>query len=328
MSGLCIGKFYPLHRGHRYLIDTAKASVDRLYIILCGKPDESPSPQLRESWLRELYPTATVIRITDVYNDDNDSQLWARLTVEWLGFVPDRVFTSEWYGEPWSKFLGCQHTLVDKERSTYPVSGTAVRKNPLQHWQYLDEPVRAFYAVRIIFVGAESTGKTTLSEHMAKHLDTTWVPEYGREYSERMLELDGCYNWSSEDFVKIATRQCEMENAAARTCNRVLIGDTDAFATAIWHRRYMESVSEEVEKIAEEHKKPDLYVLTDVKGAVFVQDGTRDGTDVIRQYMQDEFIKEMDRKQVRYVVVCGDTWKEREEHCKQLLNEYLKERLA
>ena len=36
--------------------------------------------------------------------------------------------------------------------------------------------------VRVVVVGAESTGKTTLAQRLAVHYQTAWVPEYGRPY--------------------------------------------------------------------------------------------------------------------------------------------------
>ena len=51
----------------------------------------------------------------------------------------------------------------DKGRIAMPVSGTAVRADPFAHWQFLDPPVRAWYAFRVVLGGAESTGKTTLA---------------------------------------------------------------------------------------------------------------------------------------------------------------------
>ena len=37
--------------------------------------------------------------------------------------------------------------------------------------------------VKVVLFGPESTGKTTMSELLAKHYNTVWVAEYAREYS-------------------------------------------------------------------------------------------------------------------------------------------------
>lgn len=300
--GLIIGKFYPPHRGHKHLIDFARSRVDELSVIVCQKPGESPTGELRAAWLREIHPDAQVLLIDDVY-DEQDSRVWADNSVRWLGFIPDMVFTSEDYGDRFAHFLGCEHVMVDKDRQAVPISGTAVRSNPLGCWDFLEAPVRAWYAKRVCLIGAESTGKTTLARMLAERYQTAWVPEYGREYSERKMEEDGGYNWRSEEFTHIAQTQCERENESARRAKKVLICDTDAFATSVWHRRYMGEPSLEVEAIAAGHRCPDLYLLTDAD-TPFVQDGTRDG-ELIREWMHETFVAELTARRRPFRLLSG-----------------------
>jgi NadR type nicotinamide-nucleotide adenylyltransferase len=300
--GLIVGKFYPPHRGHKHLIDFGRSRVDQLSVIVCRKPGEFPEGELRAAWLREIHPDVKVLLIDDVY-DEQDSRVWAENSIRWLGFVPDVVFTSEDYGEPFAHFLGCKHALVDKNREAVPISGTMIRSNPLDYWDFLEPPVRAWYAKRICLVGAESTGKTTLAQMLAEHYQTVWVPEYGREYSERKLAEDGGYDWRSEEFKLIAGTQRQRENEAARRANKVLICDTDAFATSVWHRRYLGERSPEVEAIAAGHRRPDLYLLTNVD-TPFVQDGTRDG-ELIRGWMHETFVAELTAQRRPFRLLSG-----------------------
>jgi HTH-type transcriptional regulator, transcriptional repressor of NAD biosynthesis genes len=287
--GLIVGKFYPPHRGHKHLIEFGRSRVDELTVIVCQKPHEDPPGELRAAWLRELHPDVRVMLIDDTY-DEQDSRVWAENSVRWLGGAPDVVFTSEDYGERFAFHLGCEHVLVDKARAAVPISGTRVRANPLGAWDYLEPPVRAYYAKRVCLVGAESTGKTTLARALAGHYRTAWVPEYGREYAERKLAR-GEQEWASPEFAHIARTQCEREEAAARLADKVLICDTDAFATSVWHRRYLGERSPELEEIVARHRRPDLYLLTDVN-TPFVQDGTRDG-ELIREWMHRTFGEEL-----------------------------------
>ena len=63
-----------------------------------------------------------------------------------------------------------------------PVSATAIRADPLAHWDFIAPCVRAWYVKRVSLLGAESTGTTTLTERLARDSTTEWIVEYGREY--------------------------------------------------------------------------------------------------------------------------------------------------
>lgn len=300
--GLIVGKFYPPHRGHKFLIDSARAQVEELTVIVCRKGGESPDGELRARWLREIHAAVRVLVIDDTY-DAQDSRVWAENSIRMLGHRPDVVFTSEDYGDEFARRLGCGHVQLDRARAAVPVSGTRVRRDPLGCWEFLEPPVRAFYALRVCLAGAESTGKTTLAAALAEHFGTVWVPEYGREYSERKLAEGGGYDFRAEEFEHIAARQCGLEDEAARRANRILICDTDAFATSVWHRRYVGARSTEVERIAARHRRPDLYLLTDI-ATPFVQDGTRDG-ERVREWMHRTFVEELTAQGRAFRRVCG-----------------------
>ncbi len=254
----------------------------------------------RAGWLRELYPDVDVRVVPDIGFDD-DSARWAKYTVEFLGFAPDIVFTSEAYGEPYAKFLGAKHYLVDRERKGVHISGTKVRADPPKEWSYMPPPVRAHFVRRVVVLGAESTGTTTLASALALHYETVWVPEYGREYSEEKMRR-GILEWKTDEFIHIAAEQLRRENEAARRAKHLLICDTDAFATTLWHERYMGFLSETVARIAESIAH-DLYVVTGDE-IPFVQDGFRDG-EHIRHAMQRRFFEELKQSGRPYLLVEG-----------------------
>lgn len=304
IRGLVIGKFYPPHHGHKLLIETALAEVDHLDVLVCARPEQSISGELRASWLREIHPRAHVRAIADPGYDD-DSQFWAEYTIQILGYRPELVFTSETYGEAFARFLDARHVLVDESRTRVPVSARQIRSAPLRYWEFLEPCVRAHFAKRICVVGAESTGTTTLAEDLAHHYKTVWVPEYGREYCEK-LQATGfdlwTYQWRSEEFTEIAKKQLELEDRLARQANRVLICDTDVLATGIWHERYLQCASPAVDAVAAAQHYA-LYLLTDCD-IPFVQDGLRDG-ETIREWMTRRFEEVLTEKEQRWIKVSG-----------------------
>jgi HTH-type transcriptional repressor of NAD biosynthesis genes len=317
--GLVIGKFYPPHCGHKFLIDTATQQSDRTVVIVCAKLSDAIPGELRGEWLREIHPRAEVIVIDDHY-DAQDSKVWAENTIRWLTRAPDVVFTSEDYGDRYAALMGSKHILVDRSRDRFRISGTAVRNDPFANWDQLEPPVRGWFAKRVCVLGAESTGTTTLAKALAAKLNTTWVEEYGREYSALKLEQNNPV-WRSDEFELIASEQTRREDQAARNANRVLICDTNAFATTLWHRRYMGSESKQVEEIARTGRC-DLYLLTGDE-IPFVQDGLRDG-EHIRHEMHTWFEEALAAQSIPWKLLRGSQ-EERLREALSLINELFRQ---
>ena len=61
---------------------------------------------------------------------------------------------------------------------------------------------------KVVIIGPESTGKSTLANQLAEHYNTTWCPEFAREY---LLEHGRDYNF--DDLLNIARGQVELERA-------------------------------------------------------------------------------------------------------------------
>jgi HTH-type transcriptional regulator, transcriptional repressor of NAD biosynthesis genes len=308
--GLVIGKFYPPHAGHVYLIRTAAAHCSRVTVGVLASSVESIPMEQRLAWLRATFVDCPHVRIVaqldDVPVDYHSPTIWAahvalmRLAIvnadAQYGAAPavDVVFTSEPYGDELARQFSAAHVCLDQTRHLYPVSGTAVRANPVACWDGLPPEVRAGIALRVVVVGAESTGTTTLSRDLTAALRaragvwgrTAWVAEYGREYSANALALLRAHQpaaapqdiaWSSQDFVHIAQTQCEREHSAALHTSPVLVCDTDALATCVWHERYMGQGSDAVAEIAACMPARALYLLTSDVGVPFEDDGLRDG---------------------------------------------------
>ncbi|KXK07830.1 MAG: Trifunctional NAD biosynthesis/regulator protein NadR [Microgenomates bacterium OLB22] len=300
-TGLVVGKFYPPHKGHHYLIDSALEKADQVTVAVCYRKEETIPWKLRAKWIKEIHPKAKVILVKDIAVDASSAD-WAEYTKKFLGYVPDAVFTSEDYGTTWAQCLGCDHVLVDRDRTKIPISGTKVRQNPLAALEFLEPCVRAYFVKRICIVGAESTGTTTLTQDLAKHYHTTWVPEYGRTYYEGKMFGENTAQWSTQEFIHIAHMQTMMEDQLARTSNKILICDTDSFATSIWHERYVGHSARSVDELSS-GRHYDHYILTDTD-IPFVQDGTRDG-EHIRQQMHEQFIARLSELGKPFTIVSG-----------------------
>lgn len=272
--GVVVGKFLPLHRGHQHLLASAQRACDQLVVIVADKVGQCVPGDVRGAWIRELFPTAEVVVVPDDIPDETAA--WVARTREILqGRACDLVFSSETYGVAFARGLGARSILVDLERRTIPASGTSLRADLAAHWADLTSPAKAWFARRVVVVGVESSGTTTLARALAASLGTSWVPEYGRTYWEGRQPSPGSDSWTEEEFLGIARIQRACEEHLARRAERVLVCDTDALATAAWHWRYRGDRSARLEALARDWR-PDLYLLTK-PDFPFVQDGTREG---------------------------------------------------
>jgi HTH-type transcriptional repressor of NAD biosynthesis genes len=314
IKGLIVGKFWPPHAGHHHLVRTGAAAVDVLVVVVGDSATEDIPWELRVAWLREVHPGIHVERIEDAWPEDPVG--WAGACVARFGAF-DRVFTSEDYGLRFAECLTaaggrpCQHVSVDRTRGAFPVSGTTVRADPLGSWAFLSPPVRAYFTRRVVIVGAESTGKTTLARRLADHLGVGWVPEYGREYCEQIVAsgvtFEG-YAWRSDEFDHIGAEQARREELAAREGRGLVICDTDPFATALWHHHYVGQPHPGLLRWTTPSRWRRVYLLCS-PDVPFVQDGVRDG-EHRRVEMTHRFIAAMNARGDRYEVLTGG-WEER-----------------
>lgn len=304
--GLVLGKFYPLHAGHEHLIAAAASGCDRVTVQALAASVESIPLAVRLSWVRERFGMLNVVGGLDDEPVDFDSEsAWdahERIIRSLLDAPVDAVFTSDAYGGELARRLGAQWVQVDPGRRGLAVSGTAVRADVAGHWWALSPAVRAWFARRVVVLGAESTGTTTLAHALASHFETVWVPEFGRQWT---IERPGGPNapWHTAEFDLVALEHQRAEVEALRAAPiPLVISDTDVLATTVWHERYVGRPSPSVEARARTWR-PDLYLLTG-DDIPFTQDGLRDG-EHLRHAMQGRFREVLTAQPVPWVEVGG-----------------------
>jgi HTH-type transcriptional repressor of NAD biosynthesis genes len=282
--GLVVGKFMPLHRGHQFLIDSALAEVDDLTIVVYDSPgvkftDRLPEMPLKQrvKWIADLYPNVENIVprhdiLPDVDPKVKDDPAYAIDYARDLDFLGsfDYVFSSESYGEPFANALDATHVEVDAARTLVPISGTAIREDLFNHRGYLHPLVYRSLIQKVVFVGTESTGKTTLARAMAKEMNTRWVHEYGRELWEQQGGTG-----SFADLLKIGKTQLRREEAAALQSREYLFCDTNAWTTLQWSMMYHGTADARLYELAEQTKDDYIWIIC-ANDFDWVDDGTRE----------------------------------------------------
>ncbi len=306
-TGMVLGKFMPPHLGHLYLIQFANHYVDDLTVVVGTLKSEPIPGDIRYHWMQELIPHAQVLHLTDENPQDPSEhpdfwQIWQESLRRILRDKPDFVFASESYGKKLAEVLGSTFVSVDTARTIVPVSGTAIREDPLGNWAYVPECVRPYFAKRVCIFGPESTGKSTLAKNLAQALNTVWVPEYARTVIE-----DNSGKITPKDIPRIALGQTASEDALVRFSNKVLICDTDLLSTVVWSEVLFGECPPWIREKAN-HRHYDLYLLCDVD-VPWVDDVARYRPDDRKSFYQ-RCKQELESRGRRYVAIRG-SWEER-----------------
>lgn len=191
-KGLIIGKFYPPHLGHKYLIDFARNySFSHIDVIVFGMESESISTWLRYNALREHYDRCGNVLIhhheetLPQYPEEHPDfwNIWKDRITKKVNVDSDTIlFASENYGIKLAEVLGCKFIPVDTDRNTYSISGTEVRKNIDWWFDKLLPEMKKYLTKKVVFFGSDSVGKTTMSKIISRSIGGKFVPEYARTY--------------------------------------------------------------------------------------------------------------------------------------------------
>lgn len=159
---------------------------------------------------------------------------------------------------------------------------------------------------KIVIIGPESTGKSTLCEKLAVHYKTSWCPEYAREYLlahgtnytyDNLLDIAKGQVALEEKYVKIAEENQSPENNEARTgppltasYSRLFI-DTDMYVMKVWCKFVFGKCHSWILNQIEE-RKYDLYLLCNVD-LPWVKDELREYPDLARREKLYNIYKEI-----------------------------------
>lgn len=306
--GLTLGKFAPLHKGHQFVIESALAEMDEVSVIIYDAPETTSIPlNVRSSWIRKLYPQVRIIEAwdgpTEVGDEPKIKNKHEKYIIENLKISGiTHFYSSEFYGEHMSIALGASNRLVDPDRNIIPISGTEIRENSFLHRDYISPIVYQDLITNVVFLGAPSTGKTTIANKMANEYETVWMPEYGREYWEshqinRKLSL--------EQLVEIAEGHIEREKECLYQANEYLFTDTNALTTYMFSLYYHQSADTRLIELANRaQRRYDVVFLCDVD--IPYEDTWDRSGNVHRKVFQKQIIGDLLARKIPFFILSGD----------------------
>ena len=318
--GMYGGSFDPLHLGHVDCIIQAANMCRELFIVLSIGPERNEiDGRIRYRWIYQLTKHIGNVKIItleddaaskDAYTEDHWYRDAEKVRAQ-VGKHIDVVFCGSDYDENsfWNK------CYPDSELYIFPrngISSTEIRKDPFAHWDQIPNVVKPYYVKKVLLMGGESTGKSTLTVNLANRFNTNYIDEAGREISERsgtdMLML-------SEDFTEILIQHKLNEIKAVEHSNKVLFIDTDTLVTQFYMSFLLDPGIEKNKALSDAIDAVNEYdlILFLEPDVEFVQDGDR--SEVIRddRVRYSEQIKDLIRSHGKTFVTVGGSYQERYE---------------
>jgi NadR type nicotinamide-nucleotide adenylyltransferase len=159
---------------------------------------------------------------------------------------------------------------------------------------------------RVAILGAESTGKSTLAEALARCYDTVWVPEYLREFVERRARVP-----LEADQYPIALEQLAREDEAAGLAESRGAGwlfcDTTPLMTALYSELYFGRVDDELGALVAGLDAAGRYrhVIVAAPDLPWVADGLQRESGQVRRVVHARLLALLARTGVVFTLAAG-----------------------
>lgn len=323
VTGLVVGKFCPLHKGHEYLCEYALSQCERVIILSYTSEDYGFDANTRKNWLRGMYLDQSrldihvidnLVHMKDDAPDEVHRQFCADYLLETLDTTVQAVFSSESYGQGFAEHLSnyfseklstpvpVEHVMVDLFRLNFPVSGTNLRSGAADLYEFVSPHVRRSFIKKILFLGGESTGKSTISESISRHFWQPLVREYGRElYVKRNGKL------MYEDMTHIGSMQLKLEELAKLPVgpyNKYIFCDTSPLTTAFYSKELFGRVSRELTNMVWDSELTYHKIYLCAPDFPMVQDGTRQD-ETFRTKGHEFYLNYLGQTNIDYTILTG-----------------------
>lgn len=144
--GFTIGKFAPFHDGHKYLINKAISEMDKFYVVVYDTPKFNIDINTKIKWIKDEFPDVQILKAFNSPTQYGLNKESVDIQMKYLsniiqGIPVTHFYSSEEYGKYVAKYLNIQNVIVDKERKTFNICATRIRKNVEKEKKYISSNV-------------------------------------------------------------------------------------------------------------------------------------------------------------------------------------------
>lgn len=316
----------PLHQWHIDMIEFAASKAHQLIILVCTKINEPIEGQLRYKRVKEYFKDRTGIKVIHFdctsMPDSAESDRWvSQARAEFIkNTFPevDLFVASEKYGEYVAEYACIDHLIYDIDRTKRPISATMIRNDPFICREFIPNNIKPYFSKKIFILWSESTGKSTLTQKLAEHYNTIFVPEMARFIVEKTE------NVTLGDLKKILNLHSFQINQVIPFAKKLLFIDTNSSTTKSYSK-YLFGKELKTNEEIEQTNRWDLYLYLEPT-CEYIQDGTRLEIDQ-REALNQSHKKQLKEDWITYHTIAEKSRDERTEHAKQIIDSIYKKNL-
>lgn len=310
MSSLILMKGLPFTKGHEAMIRFA-LSFGPVRIIMDYAPDE-PLVAERKFWIYRTFPSGVEVDQIPLtmQTEDDDPNFWGI----WTGILEpyqgiDYVVGSEPYCQRIADIIGATYMPFDPDRTLFHTQARYIRHNPWSYFHEMSFEAQKSFRTTVTVFGAESTGKTTLSDELAQAYHCPWVHEYARPY---LTATSPAITVEAMEAIWRGQYATESLVAATSQDNKLIFRDTDLWTTVgYWeqpHWSHLGPVPEALIRGARSHTA-DLYLITQ-SNIPFEPDPLRYGGDH-RESPDEYWVKIAEKYDLPYEIILNSDLNDR-----------------
>lgn len=324
--GVYGGKFNVLHTGHVQSIMRAYSQCDELFVFVMWDEEfeqeryeryilEKIEPFKRVRWITEITKDMENLHVTFIEHPNTYEQKdWLEGGRKMISYISEhskycsdgkfhKMFSSvPEYSEmfdvlyPFAKHIVLPQTV---DCSATKILETGIMNN----LHYLPNVVKRDFIKKIVLLGGESSGKSTMTKKLALYFNTEYVSEQGRtlwsKYNGGLGKV-----FEEKDYLHLTYAQKLIEQEKLDYCNKYLFVDTETIVTETWLSMYENLQNPILTEISRQEDYA-LYVL--LEPIEFVQDGTRNfGEDSERLEVFEKMKQLLETYNKNYIIVGGN----------------------